>query len=49
MGWAGKGAFYGGHSDPTICNPSGGGWAGVADEGQPKGDIHKWGLQLWIR
>jgi hypothetical protein len=48
-GWAGHGAYYGGHSDPTYCNASGGGWAGVADNGEPKGDVEGWELQIWIR
>lgn len=48
-GWTGRGAFYSGHIDPTSCNPSGGGWAGVADDGQPKGKIKKFGLKIWIR
>ena len=48
-GWTGRGAFYGGHSDPTLCNPSGGGWAGVTDNGGAKGNVEDWWLQIWIR
>jgi hypothetical protein len=48
-GWLGRGAFYGGHSDATLCNPSGGGWAGVTDDGQPKGGVKRFGVKLWIR
>jgi hypothetical protein len=48
-GWAGRGAFYGGHLDANLCNPHGGGWAGVCDNGELKGDIDELGLQLWIR
>jgi hypothetical protein len=48
-GWNGRGAFYGGHSDPTLCNPSGGGWSGVTDNGGAKGNITDWWLQIWIR
>jgi len=49
MGWYGRGAFYGGHSNANQCASSGGGWAGVADNGTPKGNIDKWALELWIR
>jgi hypothetical protein len=48
-GWLGRGAFYGGHPDATSCNPSGGGWAGVTDNGQAKGDVKKFGVKIWIR
>jgi hypothetical protein len=48
-GWAGRGAFYGGHSNQTLCNPSGGGWAAVADNGQAKGNVTDWWLQIWVR
>jgi hypothetical protein len=48
-GWVGRGAFYGGHSDPTLCNPSGGGWAAVTDNGVPKGGVEDWWLQIWVR
>jgi hypothetical protein len=48
-GWAGHGAFYGGHPDATFCTPSGGGWAGVIDEGQTKGNITRWATKIWIR
>jgi hypothetical protein len=47
--WVGRGAFYGGHSDSTLCNPSGGGWAAVTDNGQPKGGVEDWSLQIWVR
>ena len=47
--WSGHGAFYGGHSDPTFCQPGGGGWAGVVAEGQPKGGITQWATKIWIR
>ncbi len=49
MGWSGHGAYYGGHSDASFCTPSGGGWAGVADEAQAKGNISKWATKIWIR
>jgi len=48
-GWTGRGAYYGGHSDANQCTPSGGGWAGVAADGEAKGNIDKWELQIWIR
>jgi hypothetical protein len=48
-GWTGRGAFYGGHSNPTLCNPSGGGWSSVTDNGGAKGNVTDWWLQLWIR
>ncbi len=48
-GWSGRGAFYGGFTNPTQCNPSGPGWAAVADQGQPKGTIKDWWLQIWVR
>ncbi|HKY38017.1 MAG TPA: fibrinogen-like YCDxxxxGGGW domain-containing protein [Polyangiaceae bacterium] len=48
-GWSGRGGFYGGHSDPTFCSPSGGGWSGVTDNGGAKGNVTDWWLQLWIR
>lgn len=47
--WSGRGAHYGGHPDANACTPSGGGWAGVTDNGEPKGNIDDFGLQLWIR
>ena len=48
-GWFGRGAYYGGHSNANQCTPSGGGWAGVAGDGETKGNIDKWELQIWIR
>jgi hypothetical protein len=48
-GWSGHGAFYGGHPDANFCTPSGGGWAGVVDEGQTKGNITNWATKIWIR
>lgn len=48
-GWVGRGAFYGGFADATSCSPSGGGWSGVTDDGQPKGNIQRYGLKIWIR
>jgi hypothetical protein len=48
-GWFGRGVFYGGHADATACNPSGGGWTGIADTQEPKGGIDDWWLQIWIR
>jgi len=47
--WSGHGAFYGGHANASLCTPGGGGWAGVVDEGQPKGGITKWATKIWIR
>lgn len=47
--WQGRGAHYGGHADPTVCSPSGGGWAGVTESGGQKGGVELYGLQLWIR
>jgi hypothetical protein len=47
--WTGRGAFYGGFTNPTLCNPSGGGWAGIADNGATKGGITRWSVQIWIR
>jgi len=47
--WAGFGAFYGGHTNATACTPYGGGWAGVVDDGQPKGNITWWATKIWIR
>lgn len=52
MGWAGKGAFYGGAStgDQTACNAQGGAWAGPKDNGTPKGGITAvTELRLWVR
>jgi hypothetical protein len=48
-GWQGRGGFYGGHPDANSCNPHGGGWSGITDNGVPKGDIAEYGLQFWIR
>jgi hypothetical protein len=48
-GWVGHGAFYGGHADASFCTPGGGGWAGVVDEGQAKGNVTKWATKIWIR
>lgn len=48
-GWVGRGAFYAGHSDPTACNPSGGGWSAITDNGGPKGNVEDWRLQIWVR
>ena len=49
-GWTGKGAFYGGHSNPTYCGAWGGGWAGVKSSGQQKGDITQPSdTMLWVR
>jgi len=47
--WLGRGAFYGGHSDATSCNPGGGGWAGVRNSGEQKGGVSGYGLDVWIR
>lgn len=48
-GWTGRGAFYGGHTDATSCVGMGGGWAGVADDGEPKGALVKFATKIWIR
>lgn len=48
-GWLGRGAFYGGHPDANSCNPSGGGWSGVTDAGEPKGNVKRFGLKIWVR
>jgi hypothetical protein len=49
QGWTGRGAFYGGHSDQTQCNPSGGGWSAVTADGGAKGNVTDWWLQIWVR
>ncbi len=52
MGWAGKGAFYGGAAagNQTSCNAQGGAWAGPKDNGAPKGGITAvTELRLWVR
>ncbi|HEY5374627.1 MAG TPA: fibrinogen-like YCDxxxxGGGW domain-containing protein [Polyangiaceae bacterium] len=48
-GWVGRGAFYGGQSDATECNPGGGSWAAVRDNGEQKGWIFNYGLDIWVR
>jgi hypothetical protein len=48
-GWTGRGAFYGGHSDATACISNGGGWSAITDNGEPKGGIQDWWLQIWVR
>ncbi len=52
MGWAGKGAFYGGASagTQTSCNAQGGAWAGPKDNGAVKGATTAvTELRLWVR
>jgi hypothetical protein len=49
MGWAGHGTFYGGHHDSTSCNPGSGGWAGVRNNGEQKGAVYGFGLDIWVR
>jgi len=48
-GWTGRGAFYGGHADTTACNPGSGSWAAVRDNGEQKGGIFGYGLDIWVR
>ncbi len=51
-GWMGRGAYYGGAPNgmQTACNGSGGGWAGVKDDTEPKGNISQTvDTKLWIR
>jgi hypothetical protein len=48
-GWLGRGAFYGGHADNTTCNPGGGSWAAIRDNGEQKGGILSYGLDIWVR
>jgi hypothetical protein len=49
QGWVGRGAFYGGHANSTTCNSGGGGWAAVRDNGEQKGGISSYGLDIWVR
>ena len=37
--WAGRGAYYGGSNNATVCGDYGGGWAGVVDDGEVKAGI----------
>jgi hypothetical protein len=47
--WTGRGAYYGGNSNPTVCSPYPGGFAGVKDTGEQKGLAVPWASQVWIR
>lgn len=49
-GWTGRGAYYSGSLDATICSSWGGGWAGSKDDGEQKGGItSSVETTLWVR